>query len=214
MMEKTHTFAELALGVGRFEMQPLPNQGDMHWDSLIRLSQAEALGLFQAAEIRACSLVEKSARQHEILDALGSVSGKHWILRPPATDQQAKQWDRLLKSDQVLVFVAPLHPEWLSTLIRQLHSPFVAMFPSMSLTEDWLRYERKAFKGVNNGVHVSLGAGRATVTFVGTGELFSSAVSCASERPPMMWGYPTPAFRDTLRSRKLIFPKSATAPEE
>jgi len=205
-MSELHSFEELALAVGRFEMQSTPNQGNWGTKSLIALQDAEAMGLFEAEAIFASQPETTSSTRRALLDALGVRKGHDWQLRPPASAEDLARWKKVLASDQALIFVARSKEGWLENLVSRLHTTFVATVPSMSLTEAWLSFERKALRGYGDVLHVSTGATRLSFTFVGTGELFAKAVSLASLRPQMMWGYTPAAFKETLRSRKLIFP--------
>ena len=133
-MSELHTFQELALAVGRFEMQSTPNQGNWGTKSLIGMRDAEAFGLFQADAIFASESETISSFRRGLLDALGERKGRDWKLRPPASSTETTRWKRLLASDQALIFVASAKEGWLENLIGRLHTTFVAAVPSMSLT--------------------------------------------------------------------------------
>jgi len=201
-----HTFEELALATGRFEMETTANQGNMHYKSLIGIEEASVLGLFDAAAILAPLPETTATSRVRLLDSLGDRAGEHWKLRPPVSSLERGAWKKLLASDQALVFVATNKEGWLEHLIASLYVPMVAVFPTMSLTESWLRLERGEFKGHTDLLHISTGALRADFTFVGVGPTFERAIAIAAYRPLMMWGYTPAAFKDTQRSRKMIFP--------
>lgn len=211
MSTPLHSFSELASALGRFEMETTSNQGNWGTKSLIGLDQASALRLFEAESILACEPETNSAARRQLLDDLGERGARYWNLRAPVSPVEMTRWKKLLAADQALIFVATDKDGWLENLIGNLHVPYVAAVPSMSLTESWLSFERKAFREASELLHISVGATRKSFTFVGTGALFDKAVALASHRPPMMWGYPPDAFKETLRSRKLIFPAKKDA---
>jgi hypothetical protein len=205
LVKPLRSFAELALATGRFEMELTARQGDMHESSLIGLDLAAELGLFEAKSIVLCGPASRSKRSRRTIATLGELAGDDWILRCPASAAEIEAWDRLLAGDEILVFEAS-NASWAAHVASSLHSPHVAVFPGMGLTEQWLEYERRAFVAADNQLHVTLDSGRSSMTFVGVGPLFEVAIDHASLRPPLMHGYSNAGFRETAKSRELIFP--------
>ncbi len=218
MTPTMHTFSEMALCTGRFEMEAIPGDGVRRQRSAIDVDRAEALGLFTATKIYACYPEDEQLSMSQLADKLGRRCREGWELSPPESTVDRSLWDKLLLTDQVLIFEAPTSREWLEVLTSQLFRPFVAEVPSISHFRQWVEFEKASFKSANDLLHVSFGIGRSLCTFVGTGEIFNTAVAAASLRPPMLRGYPGPAFKDIARSRKNIFgaspKKGAQKPEE
>ncbi len=213
MQRRLHSFSELASSVGRFEMETIPNRGIRREHSAMDVGRAETLGLFAASRIFACYPEDDRASVINLLSKLGDRSKKHWELRAPRSERERKLWERLLAEDHVLIFEAPMSSDWQEHVIRQMYLPDVAAVPSSCLSQEWENFEKASFKSAENLLHLSLGVWRTVCTFVGNGDLFNSAVRIASERPPMMWGYTVPAFRDICRSRRFIFGRKPKAQE-
>lgn len=208
-MTDLRSLADMARAAGRFEMHRSANQPNQIYKSMLDVESAEEIGLFAAETIYGMLPDEPKAAQMKLLDSMGEKDGKVWVINPPS-DEGRVAWKRLLESDVVLCFYSAGASDWASRVVRNLYLPFVADEPLMSLEGDWRKFIKARMSGVDSAVSVSTGAKRAFYCISGVGSAFGSLVEVASERPPLMWGYPESALRSAARTRRLILPPAET----
>lgn len=208
MTDLPYTLADMARAAGRFEMHRAANQPNQIYKSMLDVESAEEMGLFSAERIYGMLPDEPKAAQTKLLDSMGTKDGKAWLIDPPMGEKKAA-WKRLLESDVVLCFYSAGSFDWASVAVRNLHLPFVADEPLMSLDGVWRKFMKLKLANIENAVCISTGPKRAFYCVCGVGSGFESLVDVASGRPPLMWGYPESALRSAAKTRRLIIPPAA-----
>ena len=208
MTDLPYTLADMARAAGRFEMHRAANQPNQIYKSMLDVESAEEMGLFSAERIYGMLPDEPKAAQTKLLDSMGTKDGKAWLIDPPTGEKKA-DWKRLLESDVVLCFYSAGSFDWAGVAVRNLHLPFVADEPLMSLDGVWRKFMKLKLENIENAVCISTGPKRAFYCVCGVGSGFQSLVDVASERPPLMWGYPEYALRSAAKTRRLIIPPAA-----
>lgn len=208
MTDLPYTLADMARSAGRFEMHRSANQPNQIYKSMLDVEFAARAGLFLAEKIYGILPDEPKAAQTKLLDSMGAKDGKAWLIAPP-TGEGVAAWKRLLESDVVLCFYSAGAADWASNAVKSLYLPFVADEPLMSLEGGWRKVIKSTFANVENAVCISTGPKRAFYCVCGVGGAFDALVDVASERPPLMWGYPESALRSVAKTRRLIFPPAA-----